>query len=84
MTKAARSHTDEVYVVGFIPCCLLPKRRPCSFDPFLHPLLTEIEDSFISGMLGVCNLQCCTVIILYSVQKLLLTMFLYTVGRGCG
>lgn len=51
MTKAERSRTDEVYIVGFVPCHLPPKKRPCSFDPFLHPLLTEIEDSFISGML---------------------------------
>ena len=51
MTKAERSRTDEVYVVGFVPCHLLPKKRPCLFDPFLHPLLIEIENSFISGML---------------------------------
>ena len=50
MSKAERSHTDEVYVVGFVPCHLLPNKRPCSFDPFLHPLITDIEDSFISGM----------------------------------
>ena len=59
MTKGERSHTDEVYVVGFVPCPLLPKKRPCSFDPLLHPLLTEIDNSFISGML--CNnLTLCT------------------------
>ena len=59
MTKGERSHTDEVYVVGFVPCPLLPKKRPCSFDPLLHLFLTEIDNSFISGML--CNnLTLCT------------------------
>ena len=49
MTKADRSHTDEIYVVGFVPCHQLPNKRPNYLDPILHPLLSEIEDSFISG-----------------------------------
>lgn len=50
MAKAKRSSTDEVYVVGFVPSYQLPKSRPCSLDPFLHPLISDIEDIFINGM----------------------------------
>ena len=50
MTKADRSKTDEVYVCGFIPNYLLPSKMPWSRDPFLHPLVTDIEDAFINGM----------------------------------
>lgn len=38
------------YVCGFVPCYLLPKKMLWSQDPFLHPLVTEIEDAFIDGM----------------------------------
>ena len=50
IAKAKRSSTDEVYVVGFVPSYQLPKSRPCSLDPFLHPLISDIEDIFINGM----------------------------------
>lgn len=50
MEKEQRSKTEEVYVVGFVPSHTLPKKRPCSIDPFLHPLVTEIEDIFINGI----------------------------------
>ena len=30
---------------------LLPNKMPWSLDPFLHPLITEIEDTFIDDML---------------------------------
>ena len=50
MAKAKRSSTDEVYVVGFVPSYQLPKSRPYSLDPFLHPLISDIEDIFINGM----------------------------------
>ena len=50
MTKADRSKTDEVYVGGFVPNYLLPSKMPWSRDPFLHPLVTDIEDAFINGM----------------------------------
>lgn len=50
MTKDDRSNTDEVYVCGFVPCYIVPNRMPWSLDPFLHPLITEIEDTFIDGM----------------------------------
>ena len=50
MVKAKRSKTDQVYVVGFVPSYQLPKSRPCSLDPFLHPLVSDIENIFINGM----------------------------------
>jgi len=49
MYKKERSCTEEVYVVGFIPSHLLPKKRPSSLDPFLHPLVSDVEDIFING-----------------------------------
>ena len=49
MYKKERSVTEEVYVVGFVPNYLLPKRRPCALDPFLHPLVSEVEEIFING-----------------------------------
>lgn len=50
MSKVDRSKTDEVYVCGFVPCYILPKKMPWSLDPFLDPLITDIEDAFINGM----------------------------------
>ena len=50
MCKEDRCKAEEVYVVGFIPCYLLPNRRPVSLDPFLHPLIEEIEIGFIEGV----------------------------------
>ena len=50
MDKAERSKTDQVYVVGFVPSYQLPKSRPCSLDPFLHPLVSDIENIFTNGM----------------------------------
>ena len=52
MHKKERSCTEEVYVAGFIPSHLLPKKRPCSLDPFLHPLISDVEDIFINGKFG--------------------------------
>ena len=49
MSKEDRFSSDEVYVVGFVPSSELPKRRPCSIDPFLHPLVTDLIDIFING-----------------------------------
>lgn len=50
MAKTERSKTDEVYVCGFVPNYLLPSKTPCSRDPFLYPLMLDIEDAFINGM----------------------------------
>ena len=52
MKKADRAKTEEVYVCGFVPKHLLPSKMPWSLDPFLHPLIVDIEDSFINGMLN--------------------------------
>ena len=49
MYKHERSATEEVYVVGFVPSHMLPKKRPNSLDPFLEPLVSEIENIFIEG-----------------------------------
>lgn len=48
MSKMDRCSTDEVYV-GFVPCYIVPKKRPCALDPFLEPLVRDLEDSFIQG-----------------------------------
>jgi len=49
MYKHERAATEEVYVVGFVPSHMLPKKRPNSLDPFLEPLVSEIENIFIEG-----------------------------------
>ena len=49
MYKKDRCSVGEVYVCGFVPSYLLPKKRPNSIDPFLHPLIEEVEDIFING-----------------------------------
>jgi len=51
MVKRDRCSTDEVYVSGFVPSYLLPKKQPNSIDPFLHPLIEEVENLFINGEL---------------------------------
>lgn len=59
MSKEQRCSTDEVYVVGFVPSYLLPKKRPLSLDPFLDPLMTDIEDGFIDGIQVNCHAAVC-------------------------
>ena len=51
MSKLDLSNIQEVYVCGFIPSYLLPKKIPWSLDPFLHLLVTDIEDAIIDGRL---------------------------------
>ena len=50
MYKEDRQNQSEIFVVGFVPTYLLPERRPVALDPFLLPLLEEIEDGFINGV----------------------------------
>ena len=50
MSKEDRQKQSEIFVVSFAPAYLLPERRPISLDPFLPPLLDEIEDGFINGI----------------------------------
>ena len=49
MSKRDREKIEEVYVVMFVPSYLLPNKRPVSLDPFLEPLVREIEELFIEG-----------------------------------
>ena len=48
MAKADRQQAYRVYVVGFVPCHLMPDCCPNCLDPFLKPLLTELTDLFIN------------------------------------
>ena len=50
MSKVHRCHTDEIYVVGFIPSYLIPKKRSDALDPFLEPLIRDLEEGFINGI----------------------------------
>ena len=49
MAKEERLQTGEVYTVGFVPSYDLPDARPNSIDPFLEPLVSDIEKGFIEG-----------------------------------
>jgi len=55
MSKLDRNKVEEVYVCGFIPSYTLPNRMPWSLDPFLDPLITELEDAFFDGKFLICN-----------------------------
>jgi hypothetical protein len=50
MSKANRCKDEETYTVGFVPSYLLPDGRPNSLDPFLDPLIADLETGFIKGM----------------------------------
>ena len=49
MSKENRCQVDEVYVFGFVPSYLLPKRHPACLDPFMEPFIRDIEEGFING-----------------------------------
>ena len=49
MKNEERLQTGEVYTVGFVPSYDLPDKRPNSIDPFLEPLVSEIDNGFIEG-----------------------------------
>lgn len=49
MSKLDRSNAAETYTVGFVPSYLLPDKRPNSLNPFLHPLVADLEEAFIEG-----------------------------------
>lgn len=53
MSKDERLKVQEVYVFGFVPSYLLPKKRPISLDPFMEPFIRDIEEGFIKGMSAV-------------------------------
>lgn len=50
MSKGHRCHTDEIYVVGFVPSYLIPKKRSHALDPFLEPLINDLEEGLINGI----------------------------------
>ena len=50
MCKEDRCKAEEVFVVGFVPCYLLPNKRPVALDSFLVPFIEEIERGFIEGV----------------------------------
>ena len=75
MSKVERCKAEEVYVVGFVQSHMLPKKRPISLDPFLEPLVMDIEDGFINGIQVNYNLAIIIIIInkyLYSAYPCLL------------
>ena len=49
MSKEERLQTGEVYTVGFVPSYNLPDGQPKSLDPFLEPLISDIEGGDIEG-----------------------------------
>ena len=50
ISKEHRCHIDEVYVVGFVPSYLIPKKRSQALDPFLEPLIKDLEEGFKNGI----------------------------------
>ena len=50
MCKDERCKSEEVFVVGFVPCYLLPNKRPLPLDPFLAAFIEEIKTGFIEGI----------------------------------
>lgn len=48
LRKEHRNHTDEVYVLGFVPLSSTPK-LPQTYDPFLQPLMEDLCEGFING-----------------------------------
>lgn len=49
MSKASRCKDEETYTIGFVPSYLLPDGRSNSLDPFLDPLISDLEAGFIEG-----------------------------------
>lgn len=48
MKQSKINPLDEVYVVGFVPCCEVPN-LPESLDPFLQPFMNDLCNGFIQG-----------------------------------
>lgn len=49
MKKEYRNSIDECYVTSFVPVHSLPNRQPNYLDPFIEPLVTELEQLFVDG-----------------------------------
>lgn len=52
-----RCKAEEVFVVGFVPCYLLPNKRPVALDQFLAPFNEEMERGFVEGVEVNCSLD---------------------------
>ena len=61
MCKQDRLCTEEIYTVGFVPSYDLPDTRPNSLDPFLEPLVQDLEEGFIEGGIHSKGKCTCTV-----------------------
>ena len=79
MAKTDRNHTSEVYVVGFVPTYVLPKKRAIPLDPFLAPLCAEIIDGFIQGEVEIVPLNKNKAVIVAVLDSLSLNVII-TVG----
>jgi len=51
MVKKERNKTKHVYVSSFVPEHLMPNKQPNVMDPFLEPLIAELEELFTDGIL---------------------------------
>ena len=51
MKKKDRCKNENVFVSSFVPEKHLPNKQPASLDPYLEPLLHELEDLFINGII---------------------------------
>lgn len=51
LKKSDRNKTDEVYTLNFVPSSKLPNKTAHKYDPFLEPMIREIEELFINGRL---------------------------------
>lgn len=49
MEKEKRCLDENVFVSSFVPEHKLPNKQPSALDPFLDPLVTELEELFING-----------------------------------
>ena len=51
MAEEERLSTGEVYTVGFVPSYDLPDARPNCIDPFILPLISDIEKGYIEVLI---------------------------------
>ena len=49
MEKSIRTTNKFVFVSTFVPERNLPNKQPAALDPFLEPLVMELEDLFLNG-----------------------------------
>ena len=49
MSKEDRCQVNEVYVFGFVPSYLLPKKPLVSLDHLMEPFIRDIVEGFLNG-----------------------------------